>query len=77
MDRTSGLNRRELMGTAAAVGVAAGSGVSLGAAQAGPSTPVVSVHLDVPSVGAHGAQPYAPPVRSAADAGLVEPYELV
>jgi nitrous oxide reductase len=72
-----GLNRRELMGTAAAVGVAAGSGVSLGAAQAATTAPVVAVHLDTPYVSVHGAAPYSPPVRSAAEAGLVEPHELV
>jgi hypothetical protein len=35
------------------------------------------VHLDVPFVDARGgAPPYRPPVRSAAEAGLVEPHEL-
>ena len=70
------LNRRELMGTAAAVGVAAGSGVGLGAAQAATSAPGVAVQLDTPFVSAHGAAPYSPPVRSAAEAGLVDPHEL-
>ena len=74
-DQTSGLNRRELMGTAAA-GLAAAGGVGFGAAQATATAPVVSVHLDVPYVSTHGAQPYSPPVCSAAAAGLVEPHEL-
>ena len=70
------LNRRELMGAAAAAGVAAASGVGAGAAQAATSTPVVSVHLDTPYVSAHGAAPYSPPGRSTAEAGLIEPHEL-
>jgi nitrous oxide reductase len=78
MDKTpSGLNRRELMGTAAAVGAAAAGGFSLGGPAMAASAPVASVHLDVPFVSAHGAAPYSPPVRSAAEAGLVEPHELV
>jgi hypothetical protein len=77
MEETSGLNRRELLGSAAAAGLAAGGGFSLGAAQAASLAPVVSVHLDVPFVDARGgAPPYRPPVRSAAEAGLVEPHEL-
>jgi hypothetical protein len=42
-----------------------------------PVTPVVSVHLDVPFVDTRrGAPAYRPPIRSAAEAGLVEPHEL-
>lgn len=75
-DQTSGLNRRELMGTAAAVGLAAGSGFAFVPVQAVAAAPVVSVHLDAPYVSAHDAEPYSPPARSAAEAGLVEPHEL-
>jgi hypothetical protein len=75
-DDTSGLNRRELMGSAAAVGMATAGGFTPVAAQAATATPVVSVHLDVPFVSLHGAAPYSPPARSAAEAGLVEPHEL-
>lgn len=77
MDETSGLNRRELMGTAAAAGLAAGAGLGIGAAQAAATAaPVVSVHLDVPFVDASGGRAYSPPLRSAAEAGLVDPHEL-
>jgi hypothetical protein len=75
--RADGLNRRELMGTAAAAGLAA-TGGGLGLAWSASAAPVVSVHLDTPYVDAGGrGQPYRPPVRSAAEAGLVEPHELI
>jgi hypothetical protein len=77
MNDASGLNRRELMGSTAATGLAAAGGFSFTAAWGAASAPVVSVHLDVPFVDAHGgAEPYRPPVRSAAEAGLVDPHEL-
>ena len=76
MDQTSGLNRRDLMGTAAAVGLASAGGFTPVAAQAGVRAPVASVHLDVPVIDAQGGAPYSAPVRSAAEAGLVEPHEL-
>ena len=71
-----GLNRRELMGSAAAAGLAAAGGGFV-AVPSAPAAPVVSVHLDVPVVDAHGGgQAYRPPVRSAAEAGLADPHEL-
>ena len=71
----SGLNRRQLLGTAAAAGlVATGGGLSAGWTPAG--APAVSVHLDVPYVDHHGrAAPYRAPVRTAAQAGLFDPHE--
>ena len=77
MDKPSdGLNRRELMGTAAAAGLAAAGG-GFGLAWSASATPVVSVHLDVPNVDASGrGRPYRQPARSAAEAGLVDPHEL-
>jgi hypothetical protein len=69
---SGGLNRRQLLGSAAA---AAGGGFGAGWTLA--SAPVVSVHLDVPFVDPRGAAaPYRPPMRSAAEAGLVDPHEL-
>ena len=77
MNDTSALSRRELMGTAAAAGLAAGAGLGAArAVRAATRTPVVSVHLDVPYVSTHGAGPYSPPIRSAAEAGLADPHEL-
>lgn len=77
VETPNGLNRRQLMGSAVAAGLAAaGGGFGLAVAWTG-AAPVVSVHLDVPFVDAHGLhRAYAPPIRSAAEAGLVDPHEL-
>lgn len=75
MDRTSGLNRREVMGSVAAAGLAAAGGRSRAAQGTPADTTVVSVHLDVPFMKASGGA-YRAPMRSAAEAGLVDPHEL-
>ena len=77
MDKPSmGLNRRELMGSAAAAGLLTTAG-GFSVAGIAAAAPTVSVHLDVPYVDGHGrSRPYRPPIRSAAEAGLVEPHEL-
>jgi len=75
---SDGLNRRQLLGSAAAAGLVAGAGGAFSvAAWTGALAPAAAVHLDVPFIDARGAhRPYRPPVRLAADAGAFDPHEL-
>jgi len=75
---SDGLSRRQLLGSAAAAGLAAtGGGFSAAASWTGAFAPTASVHLDVPFVDPRGgAAPYRPPLRLAADAGAFDPHEL-